>query len=116
MPSTSPTLSAQRSELRDKQLMILVTPRNSGNVFVCVDTVGRVPIKVTRRRIKLSGQELQQYKEKVKRSSSKHHSSSSLVEDALVSESNSDTEKELPSKAGDAYNQYEVLKSPLRGG
>ena len=46
-----------------------------------------IPIEV-RRRIKLSGQELEQYREKEKSSSSKHHSS--LVEEALDDASDSD--------------------------
>jgi len=58
-----------------------------------------IPIEV-RRRIKLSGQELEQYREKEKSSSSKHHSS--LVEEALDEESDSDTEMEVVTKAGDA--------------
>jgi len=58
-----------------------------------------IPIEV-RRRIKLSGQELEQYREKEKSSGSKHHSS--LVEEALDDESDSDTEMEVVTKAGDA--------------
>jgi hypothetical protein len=58
-----------------------------------------IPVEV-RRRIKLSGQELEQYREKEKSSSSKHNSS--LVEEALDDESNSDTEMEVVTKAGDA--------------
>merc|ERR1712002_1257898 len=50
-----------------------------------------IPIEV-RRRIKLTGQELEQYRAKEKSSSSKLHSS--LVEEALDDESDSDTEME----------------------
>merc|ERR1712179_642144 len=51
-----------------------------------------IPIEV-RRRIKLTGQELEQFRAKEKSSSSKHHSS--LVEEALDDESDSDTEMEV---------------------
>lgn len=57
-----------------------------------------IPIEV-RRRIKLTGQELEQYRAKEKNSSSKHHSS--LVEEALDDESDSDTEMEVVTKAGE---------------
>ena len=57
-----------------------------------------IPIEV-RRRIKLTGQELEQYRAKEKNSSSKHHSS--LVEEALDDESDSDTEMEVVTKPGD---------------
>jgi len=57
-----------------------------------------IPIEV-RRRIKLTGQELEQFRAKEKSSSSKHHSS--LVEEALDDESDSDTEMEVVTKAGD---------------
>jgi len=52
-----------------------------------------------KRRIKLTGQELEAYKAKEK-SNSKHHSS--LVEEALDDESDSDTEMEIVTKPGDA--------------
>merc|ERR1712025_912190 len=57
-----------------------------------------IPIEV-RRRIKLTGQELEQFRAKEKSSSSKHHSS--LVEEALDDESDSDTEMEVVTKAGE---------------
>merc|ERR1719341_1637008 len=70
-----------------------------------------IPIEV-RRRIKLSGQELEQFREKEKSSSSKYHSS--LVEEALDEESDSDTEMEVVTKAGDAKAKVKhdiVMKS-----
>jgi len=57
-----------------------------------------IPIEV-RRRIKLTGPELEQFRAKEKSSTSKHHSS--LVEEALDDESDSDTEMEVVTKAGD---------------
>jgi cleavage and polyadenylation specificity factor subunit 2 len=57
-----------------------------------------IPIEV-RRRIKLTGQELEQFRAKEKSSSSKLHSS--LVEEALDDESDSDTEMEVVTKAGE---------------
>ena len=50
--------------------------------------------------IKLSAQELEQYREKEKSSSSKHYSS--LVEETLDDEIDSDTEMEVVTIAGDA--------------
>lgn len=68
-----------------------------------------------RRRIKLSGQELEQYREKEKGSSSKHHAS--LVEEALDDESDSDTEMEVVTKAGDAKAKvkHDIVMKPETG-
>ena len=68
-----------------------------------------------RRRIKLSGQELEQYREKEKGSSSKHHAS--LVEVALDDESDSDTEMEVVTKAGDAKAKvkHDIVMKPETG-
>merc|ERR1719318_1367212 len=70
-----------------------------------------IPIEV-RRRIKLSGQELEQYREKEKGSSSKHHAS--LMEKALDDESDSDTEMEVVTKAGDAKAKvkHDIVMKP----
>jgi len=57
-----------------------------------------IPIEV-RRRIKLTGQELEQYRAKEKNANAKLHSS--LVEEALDDESDSDTEMEISVKAGE---------------
>ena len=74
-----------------------------------------IPIEV-RRRIKLSGQELEQFREKEKSSSSKHHSS--LVEEALDDESDSDTEmegnKQCPESDQQKFLMKEKLGDPLR--
>jgi len=58
-----------------------------------------IPIEV-RRRIKLVGQELEQFRAKEKSSNSKVHSS--LVEEALDDDSDSDTEMEVVTKPGEA--------------
>jgi cleavage and polyadenylation specificity factor subunit 2 len=90
---------------------VILTSRSSpgtlGRDFITNGGDSTIPIEV-RRRIKLSGQEFDQYMKTEKSSSSKHHSR--LVEEALDDESDSDTEmegnKQCPEESDQQKSNY----------